>query len=346
MEILAGLAERWLTPPVLFAIAIFLFLTLARARWAATRAGGALLATALLAGLGLGLANIHFRRLLSEPEGLSALLFSLLAPVLIWLGRHRARREEFFGREEARVEEESWSSGELVAAGAVMLLAMFLAFAFGGPLAPAHDPSAVHGDSRAPWFLLALQEAQRHFSLGPAADPAMTGNGLLRLGLLWLGLLAAGSWLLPSLDPRDETEESTERREPLFVFLFAGLVLVLAPSLASVLPRWHVEPAETVTRPLSALFWRETAPPSWLWRESPGLILLGLYFGLLPWLLLHWRPTRSLFGRYRRRLGSSLRFALAMALFLLVLYAPATLALRMLLDIDALLSVPELGLRL
>ena len=338
----ASLPGSWLGPAFVFALATLIFLLLARSRWATSRAGGAFLGLAVSVVLGLALQNPDFRRRAADPENLALLIFTFGAAAVVWIGRRRARLDAALPLAPETSDEAGWSAAEMAAGGAAVLVTLALAFVFGAPLEPAYDPAAAPESFRAPWFLLALQEAGRHFTLGA---------GSLGAGLVLVFLFAVGLWLFPELDPRPVPESGGGRREALFVFLFAGFLLVLVPSLIGAFLRPGPPAAAGVSgaSSLAELIWphlRDAVPTAWFWRELPGLLLLGLYFGLLPFLLLRWRPTREVLGRYRRRLASKWSFALALGLLLLVLYVPLGLSLRAGLGIDALVALPEFGLRL
>ena len=73
-------------------------------------------------------------------------------------------------------------------------------------------------------------------------------------------------------------------------------------------------------------------------------MVLGLYFGVLPWQLPRWKATRALFGRYRKRLGPR-RYYVAMAMIGLWVLMPLKMYGRWLLGIGYFLDLPELGLR-
>ena len=84
------------------------------------------------------------------------------------------------------------------------------------------------------------------------------------------------------------------------------------------------------------IFWlKQGMPHNILLRELPGLIVLGIYFGLLPVVL-----AKTIFKSLYERMGT-VRYSIFAVLFLLSLLLPIKMYLRWLFNIKYLIAIPE-----
>jgi hypothetical protein len=219
------------------------------------------------------------------------------------------------------------------------------------PLEAPANPAITPNPAKAPWYFVGLQELLVYFDA--------TFAGVILPGLMIVGLL-----LLPFLDPNPRGNGYyTLKERPLataiFLLGFLGLwwyLIFLGTFLRGA--NWsYVPPFQSgelpltvgTTRSLSEVFWTE-----WLGvglggqeqsgcrsfamiliRESPGLVLLFLYFWVLPVVAARGvlRPLRSQLGRAR--------YWLVCFLILMMLAIPVKMLLRWLCHLNYLVAMPE-----
>lgn len=343
LDTLRTVVDQLTSPPWLFSLALAIFLSCRSSQRIWTRAGGIGMLTLAAALLGLGLSDPTFRRLLLHPERLPVVVLLLSTLASLWLEMHRWRSRGA-GGEPAAAREPGLAAADLVAVTAVglalTLCAGLLPPSLGGEADPASRPALV----KAPWFLVGLQEV-RHFF-----DPWFAYGALPALYLA--GLLG-----LPYLEPARRSVDPRVRA----LFLFAWLFLWLWPIVAGAVlrgPHWTAfgpfeswdasRPAAPEPPALSASFWIHglgmLEPARWWIRELPGMLLLGVYFILLPRFLARWSMTRSVLETYRAALGGRV-YRVAAVWILAVLLVPLKMYGRWLLGIGYWIHLPELSLR-
>ncbi|MBK8269663.1 MAG: cytochrome C [Planctomycetes bacterium] len=212
------------------------------------------------------------------------------------------------------------------------------------PLEPAANPTNIPNPSKAPWYFLGLQELLVYF------DPWIAGV-LLPL------LIIQGLVVLPYIDknPRGNGYYSfKERKFVISVFMFGWVIMwivliVLGTFLRG--PNWNIFGPYEIWDPhrlaallnvnVSDIFW--VVLPSWLdmswWkpglptesfmgipayliRESPGWILLGFYFAVLPGLL-----AVTFFKKIYKDIGF-IRYAIFWSLMSWMFLVPIKMVLR------------------
>ena len=333
------------SPVVLFSLAMGLFLLVVRSPWPWTRIGGAILAAFAIGGLVPVFMDPSLRDLALSPERLPIVLLVLLSGVALWAALHQALH---LPREPEAEPADGWSGfspAELLAGGAVVVAVAIAAFTLSAPPAAPYDPAHSPEDLAAPWFLRGFQEMGLYF------DP-WVATVLLPV-LMVLALLALPHLDIPAAPSGKTAAEQAqagfeERRDVVFFFLFVWFLLALLPMVSAAFLRTpSVAGGPDLARPVSVLVWSLVAgePPRQAWlRELPSLLLLGLYFVVLPRQLPRWKPTRALFGRYLKRLGRR-RFYLAIAFMLLWMLVPLKMYGRWLLGIGYFVYLPELSFR-
>jgi len=331
MSGLLAFLDHALWPPIFYALGLGALIIALRSRWAWTRLGGAIAALPLVTFLVVAFLDPGFRELVFAPHRLPALIFTLVAIVVLWIEVRRLhRRTGGLGE----------GSGRVVA---IVLGLLFLAvvFAFEPPLAgpPGFDPG--DGEGRVPWYLALFQELARFF-------PPWVAWGLAPIAIV--GAIVA----LPALVAAEGDFE--DRRVGTTFTLVAALLAILLPILVAVFLRgsdgsyqgpfggegpWSLEPV--VLTSLSEAVWiglLGMAPPrAWFWRELPGLAALAFYFVALPWLLARVPPTRHFFGGLKSRLGVG-RYHLGLMLALAFLLVPLAMYSRWFLGLGALVEWP------
>ncbi|MCP4661185.1 MAG: hypothetical protein GY856_37760 [bacterium] len=367
METFVTTIDRLASPPILFALALLLFVIGVKWRGLWSRLGGLVSAVLLATFLGVSLSDEGFRRLVLDPERLPVLGLVLLSGFFLWLSRHRAQDRD--ARNERLLPDAAWpgfSSGELGVAMLVLLVVAACAFLARAPVAAVADPAFPPNPAKAPWFLVGLQEMRVYFD---AWVP-----GVLLPGLILVFLVA-----LPHLDRQPSDGDRTPFEEAhggvspepvppggdkwgvapglVFLFLFGWWLLWVLPMVIGAFlrgPHWNAfgpfepwdaaRPHLDTAVPLSELLWSrllDLGPPeSWLLRELPGIALVGLYFGFLPLLLPWWKVTRSIFARTRKRLGGW-RFYVATVLVLAMMIVPLKMISWWLFDVEYLIHLPE-----
>ncbi len=192
------------------------------------------------------------------------------------------------------------------------------------------------------------------------ADPAM--GGVVLPTLIVLGLLA-----IPYLDPNPKGSgyySIAGRRFGYAIFQLGFLQLWVLLILIGTFfrgPSWGFfglyEPRDplkvqaTANVKLSEAFWAtwlggavpQPSPASGglarlgavLWRETPGLVVLGVYFAVLPIVL-----GRTLLRSFRRTLGCG-RYWIMALLLLMMIAVPLKMLLRWTCDLSYVVSMPE-----
>ena len=302
-------------------------------RWRpmATRAGGLVLAVVVASGLvflarstGTGLAD----------GGLVGLL-AMGTAALGWdSGRRSFRQHSDVGSPPPpppAAREPFFGVGELAIGGVAILLASLPAL-FGG--LGASGPTAAEGSvSRLP--PISLRAFQEMALFLPTWSAMILAPLVIVAGLAALPLLTPRSSVAPVR--RDQRDRSGIQLV-LFLWSFLGLAPLLVATFLR--PPSVARPGE----PWSAWVWSWLGEPSAPWlRELPGLLLLVVWFGVIPVVLPRYRRTSPLFGRLLRELGP-VRYSVVMTLLLLILVLPLTMAVRWLLGVGPLVSWPEAGI--
>ena len=329
-----------------------------RPRWAALLLGG-LLAVVTLAGL-----DPVLRDKVCRPDNLAILLLVLLLCFFVWRGLRQAavnddRAERGEPPFEAGADDKvlTWPHLvflELVALVACSAFLVIWSLLVRAPLEPPADLETVLNPAKAPWYFVGLQELLVYF------DPWLAG-------VVLPVVMVVGLSALPYLDrnPRG-SGYYTLRERPLAVsvYLAAFILLWMLPILVGTFlrgPNWtlygpfepwdpHTEsPAELVN--LSAMVWGERSEmeagfgaEAALWRpvvrELPGIVLLGFYFLVMPWVL-----SRTAWRGLRERMGS-VRYLVFSVLLMGMGLVPAKMLLRWLLDVRYIVALTEWSLNI
>ncbi|MBI4398706.1 MAG: cytochrome C [Candidatus Omnitrophica bacterium] len=302
---------------------------------------------------GASLTDEHFRSVVTLPDNVPIVGMLFLIIFFTWFSLKKAvdndmrmeRGEPTFEASEAKEKLYTWPHLVyieflcLIIASIVLLIwAIFLK----APLEAPANPTVSPNPSKAPWYFLGLQEMLVYF------DPWIAG--VLLPGMIIVGLMA-----IPYLDrnPKGSGYYSFKERSWIITgFLFGFLILwifliILGTFLRG--PNWNFfGPYEVwdmhklvplVNVNLSELIWVKWLatglPKFWLVREIFGIILLALYFGLVPLVL-----AKTVFRNLYIQLGL-IRYGLFSAFLLVMMLMPIKMYLRWMFNLKYLVGIPE-----
>ena len=218
------------------------------------------------------------------------------------------------------------------------------------PANPADSPNP----SKAPWYFLGLQEMLVYF------DPWLAG-------VVFPTLIVIGLMAIPYIDTNPKGNgyfTLKDRKAEIAIFLYGFLVLWVLLVISGTFlrgPNWNffgpyeywdqhrVEPLLNVH--VSDFFWvrwlSRPLPSNPIVREFLGIILVGFYIGVLPFLLaipkekfpkfLQWA---SLHGYYQKM--GAVRYYTGVVLFLLMLSLPIKMYLRWAFNLKYIVTFPEI----
>jgi hypothetical protein len=330
-------------------------------------AWGGLNVTLLL--LGLSLTDPNFARIVSKPDNVAIVGMLFLLGYFTWLGTYRAvQNDERLKRGEPSLEASEsetvlvWPDLvyiELICMVALTALLIVWSIGVKAPLEAPASTTDTPNPSKAPWYFLGLQEMLLYYDAWMA--------GVVVPGLIIFGLSA-----IPYLDVNTHGNGYYTIDERKFAYLthqFGFLVLWIALIVLGTFfrgPNWsffgpyeHWDPHKTADLynvDLSSYFWihmlemeRPTSPEeagavarffSILLRESPGIVLLGAYFLLIPAALI-WSSSffRSLYKKMRFT-----RYSVLMLLLLIMALLPIKMIAQWTVNLKCFISIPEYSL--
>jgi hypothetical protein len=354
-----------LGPVTLFlaSLAVLLVFYLGR-RWFVIPAVGWTILNASLLFLGASLADPHFAEIVLQPDNVPIVVMVYLLGFFTWLGAAQAvENDRRLQNRRPPLERELhgktlvWPDlvyAELISMLIVSAGLIVWSLVLRAPLEQPANPALTPNPAKAPWFFLGLQEMLVFF------DPAIAGVAIP--GLIVFGLMA-----IPYLDINPKgSGYYTLRGRPFScaVFLFGFLQLWVLLILVGTFfrgPDWGFfglygprDPHNVVAQSnikLSEAFWA-----SWLdravpqspagsgslatlatvaWREMPGLVVLGVYFVVLPIAL-----GRTVLQGLRRRMGRG-RYWIMVLLLLMMIALPLKMVLRWTCNLSYVVNMPE-----
>ncbi len=238
---------------------------------------------------------------------------------------------------------------------ALLLCTVFLivwAVVLRAPLEQPADPSVAPNPAKAPWYFLGLQELLVYF------DPWIAG--VLLPGFIVLGLIA-----IPYIDrnPRGNGYYTFKERKFAISMFMVGFVIlwVVLIVFGTFLrgPNWNFygpyeywdmhRPAALQNINFSEIFWVRwmgqgmptedvAGLPYYIFRELPGIVVLAVYFFIVPFFL---RVT--VFKKLGDQLGF-VRYQLMCQLFLWLVLVPIKMALRWTINFKYIVAITELFL--
>jgi len=333
-------------------------------RWLVIPAVGWVLLDASFLFLGASLADPHFAATVLKPDNVPIVAMVYLLGFFTWLGAAQAVENDRRLREDQPPAEKKLGGTTLVWPDLVyielictLILSTVLivwSLAVRAPLEQPANPALTPNPSKAPWYFVGLQEVLVFF------DPSMAG--VVLPGLIILGLMA-----VPYLDrnPRGSGFYTIAQRRFAYVvfqlgFLQLWILLILIGTFFRG-PNWSFyglyEPrdpqkmAALGNLKLSDAFWeiclgRAAPQPSpdagklarlgtILFRELPGLALVGVYFAAVPILL-----GRTILRSFRRQMGRG-RYWIMTLLLVMMIALPLKMILRWTCDLSYVVSMPE-----
>lgn len=314
--------------------------------------------------MGLSMADKEFADIVTKPDNVPIVALIFLLGFFTWLASYQAvRNDERIAEGLPPVEKETnekvlvWPDlvyTELICMVAVTAVLLLWGIGLQAPLEEAATAVKTPNPSKAPWYFLGLQEMLVYF------DPWYAGVVLPSLSIF--GLMA-----IPYMDFNRKGNgyfTINERKFSYLVFQFGFLVLwvtliILGTFLRG--PNWNFfgpyeewDPHKVLNLNnvhLYQIFWEQWlgvgAPRAdldagtWtqigyiLVRESPGLIFLVLYFGLLPPLL-----AATVFRTFFVRMGF-IRYMVMINLFLFMATLPIKMVLRWSFNMKYIVQIPE-----
>lgn len=232
---------------------------------------------------------------------------------------------------------------ELIALTLCLVLLIGWSVLLEAPLEQPANPANSPNPSKAPWYFLGLQELLVYF------DPWIAG--VLLPGLCVVGLMA-----IPFIDknPKGNGYYSfAERKMAISIFIFGWLLLwILLIVIGTFLrgPNWNffgpyeywdvhkLEPLVNIN--LSEVIYIKWfgvgLPNNWFLREIFGIGILLAYFMITPLIL-----TKKYFSDLYLKLGIG-RYAIFIALLLLMVSVPIKMYLRWLFNLKYILAIPEI----
>ena len=342
------------SPVTIFTSAVFVFSLLVLFPRQATNkwvAGGALLF--ILAFFGIGLTDPNFRKIVTAPDNVPIVAMIFIFGFFTWYALRKATQND------QRIKKglptiEGVESQEKVLVFPYLIFIEFvvaLFYAIGlvvwslalkAPLEEPANPTISPNPSKAPWYFLGLQEMLVYY------DPWIAG--VLLPTFIILGLCA-----IPYIDrdPKNSGFYSfQQRRFAITAFLFGFWILwILLICVGTFLrgPNWNffgpfeewdvhkVVPLLNVNLSeyvfIKWLGWG--MPKFWLIRELPGFLVIGLYYGILPWLL-----SKTFLKRIYQKLDP-VRYSILVTLFLTMLALPIKMYLRWAFNLKYIVAIPE-----
>ncbi|MBM4092461.1 MAG: hypothetical protein FJ276_24015 [Planctomycetes bacterium] len=316
--------------------------------------------------LGLSMTDPDFAAIVAKPDNVPIVGMVFLLGYFTWLATRKAVvNDDRIARGLPVAEEEEnervlvWPDLvyiELICMVAVTVLLLVWSIALPAPLEEPANVEQTPNPSKAPWYFLGLQEMLVYF------DPWMAG--VVLPALVILGLLA-----LPYLDANplgNGYYTIIQRKFAYVIYQFGFLVLWITMILLGTFLRgpnwnffgvyetWDARKVQVLNNvDLSEYFWidglgrpRPEAPADSgllvqsgyiAWRELPGILLLGLYFGVVPLLLTRYSTMfKNLYPRMKLA-----RYAIMMGLLLVMTLLPIKMICRWLFNLKYFVSIPE-----
>jgi hypothetical protein len=300
---------------------------------------------------GLSLTDFDFRDIVVKPDNVPIVGMIVLVGGFTWLGLRRAvindarMAQGLPNLEELEPDKTlTWPDlvyTELIAMVVCTMILVVWGIALQAPLEQPASSTSAPNPSKAPWYFLGLQEMLVYF------DPWMAGVVLPTF--IIIGLMA-----MPYIDTNKQGNgyyTIDQRKFAYVTFQYGFLVLwVILILLGTFLrgPNWNffgpyeywdthkLIPLNNIN--LSDLFWIElmgtSKPASIFVREAPGILIVLLYFVLVP-------PILGRFFRDYIKQAGLTRFLVTAVLLLFMASLPIKMVLRWTLNLKYIVAIPE-----
>jgi hypothetical protein len=202
------------------------------------------------------------------------------------------------------------------------------------PLEEPANPGVTPNPSKAPWYFLGLQEMLVYF------DPWIAGVAMPTI--IIIGLIA-----IPYIDTNPKGNGYycwKDRKFAISVFMFGWILwmvlivegtILRGPGWNFFLPGEYWDVHKVVPLVNVNLYELLNIDPKtfWLFREMPALVLLGVYFVVIPYVV------AKIYKKFYEDLGL-VRYSVTMILLLLLMSLPIKMILRMTLNLKYILVTP------
>ncbi len=294
----------------------------------------------------------NFLSIVAKPDNVPITMLLLFTGFFLWLGlRQAAINDERIEKGEPLLEGSPddkvlvWPDLvyiEFMVACLCTVALIVWAILLPAPLEEPANPAIAPNPAKAPWYFLGLQEMLVYF------DPWLAG-------VVFPTLIIVGLMAIPYIDPNKKgSGYYTLKERPfaigvwMFGFLILWIVLIVIGTFFRG-PNWNFyglfepwDPNKSVALVnvnLSELFWAKMLsrplPENDLIREMPGIVVLLVYFVLIPPVLLVVRPVRRLYDK----MGFA-RYSVLMTLALFELLMVIKPILRWTLNLKYLVAFP------
>lgn len=287
-----------------------------------------------------------FLEILKKPDNIPIILLSISLLVYTWIAFYKAfdndkrlaeGRPVWEGEPHNQEKVHTWPNLlniEFITAILLMAGLTLWSTFLNAPLEEPSNPGVTPNPSKAPWYFLGLQEMLVYF------DPWIAG--FFMPTVIIIGLIA-----IPYIDTNPKGNGYycwKDRKFAISVFMFGWVLWMILIVEGTILrgPGWNfflpgeywdlhkVVPLVNVN-----LYELLNIDPKtfWLFREMPALVLLGLYFMLIPYAL------SKVYKKFYEDLGFA-RYTVTMILLLLLMSLPIKMVLRMTLNLKYILVTP------
>ena len=349
--------------PVVFfslSIGVFLAMIVLRHWWTKDTVAWSLLNGSVLF-MGLSMTDWDFRQIVGKPDNVPIVAMLFILGFLTWIYFRRAidndrRLEE--GRPLFEQEDNEkvlvWPDlvyTELICMVLLTALLIFWGIALQAPLEEPASSVKTPNPSKAPWYFLGLQEMLVYFDpwLAGVVLPMTILGGLMAIPYIDFNKTGSGYYCFK------------KRAFAVCTFMFGFLPLWVAMIVLGTFlrgPNWNffgiyefwdvhkVEAANNVN--LSQFFWEADVMRNWfggipkggdwwtiLKRESPGIVIVGAYFAILPMVL-----GLTIFRQFLMQMGL-LRFLVFSNLILWMAILPIKMLLRWSFSLKYIVGIPE-----
>lgn len=301
----------------------------------------------------------NFVKIITKPDNVPIVMMMFAVGFFLWLAfRQAAINDERMERGEPLIEAGAddkvlvWPDlvySELIALTLCTAGLVVWAIILRAPLEQPADPNVAPNPAKAPWYFLGLQELLVYF------DPWLAG--VVLPGLILVGLIA-----IPYMDknPRGNGYYTfKERRFAITTFMFGFVILWIMLIVVGTFlrgPNWnffgpyeywdHNRPAALLNVEFHDLVWvgflGRLWPendfgfiPAFLIRELPGILLLGLFFVVGPFVM-----KVLFFQKIYREIGF-IRYGVLSMLLLVMLLIPIKMILRWTLNLHYIVGITE-----
>ena len=342
------------SPVTLFTLATgFLFLFLSFPKQFTSKQGSVILAALGIGFFLFGLTDDHFRTIVSMPDNVPIVGMLFVMAYFTWYAMRKAvLNDERLAEGKPPIEKEESDQKVLVFPYLIFIefvVALFYAIMLvvwaiflKAPLEDPANPTISPNPSKAPWYFLGLQELLVYF------DPWIAG--VLLPTLIIVGLSA-----IPYLDrnPKGSGYFSFRQRRVwvsgfLFCFWMLWIVLIIFGTFLRG-PNWNffgpfeewnvhkVVPLLNVnlSEYIFIKWLGQGLPKEWYVRETPGFLILFVYFMIPPAL-----AAATFLRKALKEMGIA-RYAVAAFLILVVIAVPIKMYLRWAFNLKYIVAIPE-----